>query len=78
MPTTPTGETASAIQEAIRAKRERKNTVSADIEALEASLLADIEAFDLDAAERLARREQVQPAFQKGPPLREKGQGAHR
>ena len=58
MPTTPTGETASAIQEAIRAKRERKNTVSADIEALEASLLADIEAFDLDAAERLARREQ--------------------
>ncbi len=58
MPTTPTGETASAIQEAIRAKRERKSTVSADIEALEASLLADIEAFDLDAAERLARREQ--------------------
>ena len=58
MPTNPTSGTASAIQEAIRAKRERKNTLSADIEALEASLLADIEAFDLDAAERLARREQ--------------------
>lgn len=57
MPTNPTGETASAIQEAIRAKRERKNTLSADIEALEASLLADIEAFDLDAAERIAIRE---------------------
>ena len=58
MPTTPTGDAASAIQEAIRAKRERKSTVSADIEALEASLLADIVAFDLDAAERLAKREQ--------------------
>lgn len=59
MPSSPSGETASAIQEAIRAKREPKNTLSADIEALEASLLADIEAFDLDAAERLARREQI-------------------
>ena len=58
MPSSPPGETASAIQEAIRAKREPRNTLSADIEALEASLLADIEAFDLDAAERLARREQ--------------------
>ena len=57
MPLTPPDETASAIQEALRAKRERKTSVSADIEALEASLLADIEAFDLDAAERLAERE---------------------
>lgn len=48
----------SAIGEAIRAKRERKgNALREDIDALEASLLADIEAFDLDAAERRARRE---------------------
>ncbi len=58
MPSGHPSETASAIQEAIRAKREPKTSLSADIEALEASLLADIEAFDLDAAERLARREQ--------------------
>ncbi len=47
----------SSIQEAIRAKRERKTSLIDDIEALEASLLADIEAFDLDAAERRAQRE---------------------
>ena len=48
----------SAISEAIRAKRERKGSaLRDDIEALEASLIADIEAFDLDAAERRARRE---------------------
>ena len=48
----------SAIGEAIRAKRERKGTATReDIDALEAALLADIEAFDLDAAERRARRE---------------------
>lgn len=48
----------SAISQAIRAKREHKgSSLREDIEALEASLLADIEAFDLDAAERRARRE---------------------
>ena len=48
----------SAISEAIRAKREREGSaLRDDIEALEASLIADIEAFDLDAAERRARRE---------------------
>jgi len=50
-------DTASAIHEAIRAKRDRKTGVVDDIAALEASLLADIEAFDLDAAERRAQRE---------------------
>ncbi|MDE2440541.1 MAG: hypothetical protein KGP14_05920 [Betaproteobacteria bacterium] len=48
----------SAIGEAIRAKRERRSsTTRDDIEALEAALIADIEAFDIDAAERRARRE---------------------
>lgn len=47
----------SVILDAIRAKRERKVGTGKDIEELEASLLADIEAFDLDAAERRARRE---------------------
>jgi hypothetical protein len=47
----------SAIHEAIRAKREHKSDTGKDIAELEASLLADIEAFDLDAAERRARRE---------------------
>lgn len=51
-------DTSSAIQKAIRAKRERKTGIAADIAALEAALIADIEAFDLDAAERRARREQ--------------------
>lgn len=47
----------STILEAIRAKRDRKTGTGKDIEELEASLLADIEAFDIDAAERRARRE---------------------
>lgn len=47
----------SAISQAIRAKRERKSPTTHDIEALEAALVADIETFDLDAAERRARRE---------------------
>lgn len=51
-------DTQSAILDAIRAKRERKSGIEEDIAALEASLIADIEAFDLDAAERRARREQ--------------------
>jgi len=49
---------ASAVSEAIRAKRERKTLLAEDIAALETSLLADIEAFDLDAAERSVRREE--------------------
>lgn len=48
---------ASAVRDAIRDKRERKMVAAAEIEALEASLLADIETFDLDAAERRARLE---------------------
>ncbi len=47
----------SAIAEAIRAKRDRKDRTLKDIAELEASLLADIENFDIDAAERRARRE---------------------
>jgi hypothetical protein len=47
----------STILQAIRAKRERKTGIGKDIAELEASLLADIETFDLDAAERRARRE---------------------
>lgn len=47
----------SAILEAIRAKRERRTGTMEDIAQMEASLLADIESFDLDAAERRARRE---------------------
>ena len=49
---------ALAINKAIRAQRERKIVTAEDIDALEISLLADIEAFDLDAAERRARREE--------------------
>ncbi|AXS81300.1 hypothetical protein [Dechloromonas sp. HYN0024] len=41
----------------MRAKHQRKTDTSKAIAELEASLLADIEAFDLDAAERRARRE---------------------
>ena len=51
-------DTSSIISEAIRAKRDRKSSIVDDIASLEASVLADIEAFDLDAAERQARREQ--------------------
>lgn len=47
----------SAIHEAIRAKRERKTGTLEEVAQLEAALLADIESFDLDAAERRARRE---------------------
>lgn len=47
----------SAIVEAIRAKRERKTQTLNDIARMEADLIADIETFDLDAAERRARRE---------------------
>ena len=47
------------ILDAIRAKRERRTGHVGNIAELEASLIADIENFDLDEAERLARREQL-------------------
>jgi len=47
----------SVISQAIRAKRDRKTGALMDIAELEAALIADIEAFDLDAAERRAKRE---------------------
>lgn len=47
------------ILDAIRAKRDRRTGKVGNIEALEASLVADIDNFDLDEAERLARREQL-------------------
>jgi hypothetical protein len=47
------------ILDAIRAKRERRTGKVGNIAELEASLVADIENFDLDEAERLARREQL-------------------
>jgi hypothetical protein len=50
-------EDALAIDQAIRIQRGGKTVTAKDIDALEISLLADIEAFDLDAAERRARRE---------------------
>lgn len=48
----------SRILDAIRAKRERRTGHVDDIASLEAALIADIEAFDLNEAERQARREQ--------------------
>lgn len=48
---------ASAILAAIRAKREKRTAGVKDIDALEASLMEDIEKFDLDAMERQARLE---------------------
>ncbi|MBL8429290.1 MAG: hypothetical protein JNJ95_05275 [Dechloromonas sp.] len=47
----------STILDAIRAKRDRKTGTLKEIAELEAALLADIETFDIDAAERRARRE---------------------
>lgn len=52
-------ETSQSILEAIRSKREHKVASKLDIESLEAALLADIEAFDLDSAVRLAELEQI-------------------
>lgn len=49
---------ANRILDAIRAKRDKRTGKVADIEALEASLIADIDSFDLNAAERQALREQ--------------------
>lgn len=50
---------AAAIASALRAKRDGRDRMTEDIEALEASLVADIEAFDLDAVERQTRHEQM-------------------
>lgn len=50
-------ETSSTISEAIRAKRDNRSSDADEIARIEESLIADIEAFDLDAAEREARRE---------------------
>lgn len=47
------------VLDAIRAKRERRTGQVGNIADLEAALVADIENFDLDEAERLARREQL-------------------
>lgn len=55
---------ASAILDAIRAKREKRTAHIEDIDALEASLIEDIEKFDLDAMERQARLE-----AQRGPEM---------
>ena len=49
----------SRVLDAIRAKRDRRISHIGDIDELEASLIADIEAFDLNEAERQARREQL-------------------
>ena len=49
----------SKILDAIRAKREHRSSLVGDIADLEAALIADIETFDLNEAERLARREQL-------------------
>lgn len=53
---------ASAILAAIRAKREKRTAGIEDIDALEASLMEDIENFDLDAMERQARLEALRAA----------------
>ena len=49
----------SRILDAIRAKREHRTSQAGELEQLEASLLADIDSFDLNEAERKARREQL-------------------
>jgi len=54
-------DTSSAITAAIRAKREPRSKVLSDLDELEASLVADIESFDLAAAQRRAHEEQVTP-----------------
>jgi len=52
-------EDSSRILDAIRAKREHRTSQAGELEQLEASLLADIDSFDLNEAERKARREQL-------------------
>jgi len=49
--------TAQAISDALRAKRENRNSTAHEIAALEEALIADIENFDLDAMERQARQQ---------------------
>jgi hypothetical protein len=57
---------ANRILDAIRAKRDKRTGKVADIEALEASLIADIDSFDLNAAERQALRDQQLAAQHRG------------
>lgn len=52
-------ETSNTILEAIRAKRDNRTSNADEIARIEESLIADIEAFDLDAAERNARRDNI-------------------
>jgi hypothetical protein len=52
-------ETSNAIAEAIRAKRENRSSTATEIAQLEEALLADIESFDLDAAEQQARHQRT-------------------
>lgn len=50
-------QTSNAIAEAIRAKRENRSSTATEIAQLEEALLADIESFDLDAAEQQAHHQ---------------------
>ena len=52
-------ETNTTIIDAIRSKRDNRSANAEEIARIEAALIADIEAFDLDAAERNARRQQM-------------------
>lgn len=55
-------DTAQAISDALRAKRENRSSTALEIAELEEALIADIENFDLDAIERQARQQQVRYA----------------
>jgi hypothetical protein len=55
-------ETSNPILDAIRAKRSNRSSTAIEIALLEESLLADIEAFDINAAETKARAEYVAPS----------------
>lgn len=48
-----------SVLDAVRAKHKRRTSLVGDIAELEASLIADIDSFDLNEAERQARREQL-------------------
>ena len=58
----PDDQTAPSPAEERRTQQRASRRIADDIAALEAALLADIEAFDLDAAERQARQEQLDQA----------------
>lgn len=56
-------ETSRAIERAIRGKRDNRTSTADEIAELEASLMADLEAFDVDAAQKKAHLEYLtQPA----------------